>query len=316
MPETVWINGRFLDRAAAAVSAFDAGFQHGVGLFETMLATQGRVFRLERHLARLAGSAAELGLTDSLRTKPLAEIVDDVVRRSELAEGDDRARVRLTLTGGDLNLLRAASQAAASGGGAERGANTSPPPLDPTLMVVVSPATKYPDEMFTRGVGVVVPSARATRFDPGSGHKTINYWWRLHALRQAAAAGMGECLVLTDTNHLCGGAVSNVFLVKGGVIQTPFARGEEAENTSASPTLPGITRGAVMELAGEAGVPVERRVLDINHVLSADEVFLTNSGWGVLPVVRVEGHVVGKGEPGPLTAKCRALWLKATNEEA
>jgi branched-subunit amino acid aminotransferase/4-amino-4-deoxychorismate lyase len=170
--------------------------------------------------------------------------------------------------------------------------------------------------MFTRGVGVVVPAARATRHDPGAGHKTVNYWWRLQALRQAAAVGMGECLVLTDTNHLCGGAVSNVFLVKDGTLLTPIARGEEAENASNSPTLPGVTRGTVMEYAAEAGIAVERRVLDINHVLGADEVFLTNSGWGVLPVVRVEGQVVGAGTPGPVTAKCRALWLKATSEEA
>jgi branched-subunit amino acid aminotransferase/4-amino-4-deoxychorismate lyase len=310
MPETVWINGRYLDRADAKVSAFDAGFQHAVGLFETMLATEGRVFRLERHLSRLARSAADLGLSDSIKTKPLAEIVEDVVRRSELAEDDDRARIRLTLTAGDLNMLRMGSPA--SGGGTPGGT----PPLDPTLMVVVTPATDYPEEMFTRGVGVMVPSARATRHDPGAGHKTINYWWRLQALRQAAAVGMGECLLLTDTNHLCGGAVSNVFLVKDGVLSTPTARDEEPEGASNSPVLPGVTRGAIMELAVEAGLRVERRVLDINHVLGADEVFLTNSGWGVLPVVRVEGHVVGKGEPGPITAKARALWLRAIRDEA
>jgi branched-chain amino acid aminotransferase len=313
MPETVWINGRYLDRANAKVSAFDAGFQHAVGLFETMLATEGRVFRLERHLNRLARSAADLGLSDSIKTKPLAEIVEDVVRRSELAEGDDRARIRLTLTAGDLNMLRMGPPAMSNGGGGSPGGT---PPLDPTLMVVVTPATDYPEEMFTRGVGVMVPSARATRHDPGAGHKTINYWWRLQALRQAAAVGMGECLVLTDTNHLCGGAVSNVFLVKDGVLSTPIARGEESEGASNSPVLPGVTRGAIMELAEEAGLRVERRVLDINHVLGADEVFLTNSGWGVLPVVRVEGHVVGAGSPGQMTAKARSLWLRAIRDEA
>ncbi len=323
MAETVWINGRFVDRAAASVSAFDSAFQHGVGLFETMLATQGRVFRLERHMARLARSAAELGLNRSLKSALLAELVEDVVSHSHLAEGTARARVRVTLTAGDLSLLRPvpARSTHEADGASQRPAAGSPPPTipadppNPTLMIVASPATAYPAEMFTRGVGVVVPDARASRHDPGAGHKTVNYWWRLQALREAAAVGMGECLVLSDTNHVCGGAVSNVFLVKGGVLSTPVARGEEAGNAPRSPVLPGVTRGAVFDLAGEAGLSVERRVIDINQVLEADEVFLTNSGWGVLPVVRIEGHVVGAGVPGPVTMKVRGLWERAVQDE-
>lgn len=309
MPETVWINGKFVDRAAATVSAFDSAFQHGVGLFETMIAAGGRVFRLERHLARLARSAAELGLNRDLKTALLAEVVEDVVSKSRLAEGDARARVRVTLTAGDLSLLRPVPA------GAEP---PNAPPADPpapTLMIAVTPSTQYPAEMFTRGVGVMVPEARAPRHDPHAGHKTVNYWWRLRALREAAAVGMGECLILSDTNHICGGAVSNIFLVKSGALLTPHARTDAAEPGAPSPVLPGVTRGAVIELAGEAGLVVERRVLDINSVLEADEVFLTNSGWGVLPVVRIEGHVIGAGGPGPVTAKIRAMWERAVREE-
>lgn len=299
MAETVWLNGQFLDRADARVSAFDAALQHGVGLFETMLATCGRVFRLERHMARLAASARELGLSESLKPHHLGELVEQVVERSQLAVGDGRARVRLTLTGGDLNLLVASK----SGG------------MDPTLLIAVSPATGYPEEMFSQGVGVLVPSERAARLEPGAGHKTVNYWWRLRALRQAAAAGMGECLILQDTNHLCGGAVSNVFLVKGGVLLTPFARGETPPDAPSSPVLPGVTRGAVIEFAADDRTPYERAMLSIQDALEADEVFLTNSSWGILPVTRIEAHVVQGGVPGPLTRRLRAAWLRAIREE-
>lgn len=325
MPETIWINGKYVDRAGATVSVFDSAFQHAVGLFETLLATQGRVFRLERHVQRMARSAAELGLQRSLKTSLLAELIEEVVGRSQLAVGAARARVRVTLTPGDLSLLRplparvpeaAGGVGGAAGAGEASAAAEAPVQPDPTLLIVVGPATEYPNEMFTRGVGVMVPEARASRHDPNAGHKTVNYWWRLRALREAAAVGMGECLILSDTNHLCGGAVSNVFLVKNGAISTPFARGEESEHAARSPVLPGVTRGAVMELASEAGLAVERRVLDINQVLEADEVFLTNSGWGVLPVVRVEGHVVGTGGPGPVTTKLRAMLERAVREEA
>ena len=105
MAEAVWINGEFVEREAARVSAFDAGLLHGVGLFETMLASRGRVFALERHLARLEGSARDLGLSERLRVAALTEAVRRVVAESGLAADGGRARVRLTLTGGDLNLL-------------------------------------------------------------------------------------------------------------------------------------------------------------------------------------------------------------------
>lgn len=299
MPEVVWLNGRMTTRTEARVSAFDASVQHGVGLFETMTATQGRVFRMESHLARLARSAGDLGLSASIKAAALGEIVQSCVEASELAEGEARARVRLTLTGGDLNLLAVRRNE----------------PTDPTLMIAVTPGTAYPPEMFDRGVGVLVPEARASRHDSHAGHKTLNYWWRLNALQQASHAGMGECLILTDTNHVCGGAVSNLFIVKDGTLGTPVARGEEGEGQPRSPVLPGVTRDAVREFAAGLRIGCDTRLLDIASVLDADEVFLTNSSWGVLPVVRVEGRVIGSGEPGEVTRRVRRAWLEALRDE-
>lgn len=299
MQETVWIDGSFVERADARMSAFDAAFQHGVGLFETMLAAGGRVFRLAEHMARIDRSARALGLTESLKTRALAETVEMVLGRSGLAEGDARARIRLTLTGGDLNML------ARSGAG----------PASPTVMVAVQPATAYPDEMFERGVGIMVAEAKANPLNPFEGHKTVNYWWRLRALQQASGAGMGEALVLQVTNHICGGAVSNLFAVHDGTLVTPIARGEEAAGAVPSPVLPGITRAAVIELAGRMGIGCDTRMMAIDDVLDAGEVFLTNSGWGVLPVVRVEGKEIGSGLPGEITGKLRASWQAAVRDE-
>ena len=104
MAMVIWLNGAFVEGDAARVSALDAGLQHGVGLFETMQARHGRVFRLSDHLDRLAESAAELGLADPLRVEPLAQAVEQVM--AKWARPD--ARVRLTLTGGVVNMLREA----------------------------------------------------------------------------------------------------------------------------------------------------------------------------------------------------------------
>lgn len=292
MPSTVWLNGKFLDRSEARISAFDAGFQHSVGLFETMHAAAGRVFRLNDHLARLQHSAIELGLTESLRMHALAEAIRLTVDRSELATGDQHARVRVTVSGGDLNLL------ASSGRG----------PADPTIMISVTPATSYPPEMFERGVGVLIAPVKANPLNPTEGHKTLNYWWRLRALQEASAARMGEALILQISNHLAGGAVSNIFLVRDNTLLTPIAHGEEDPDAIPSPVLPGVTRKTIIELAEAAGVGTGRQMLHVGDLLEAEEIFLTNSSWGVLPVVRIEKEAVADGTPGRLTKSLREAW--------
>ncbi len=353
MPQ-VFLDGRFVERADARVSAFDAGLQHGVGLFETLQARvsggEAYVRMLDAHMRRLADSAAALGLSDSLRTIALGDAVVASVEKA----GYERARVRLTVTGGDLNLLARARQGVpgAAGGGAGSPSSSAASGSangtghDPTILIDVQPATLYPAEMFEAGVGVCIADAKANPFNPFEGHKTLNYWWRLRALQDAASKRVSEAIVLSITNHLVGGCVSNVFLVRGGSLWTPIARGEEsavAVNKDASdaeaaggdsggattgtrgpsgvrgsggavlpsPVLPGITRDEILEYADERGLTVQRRMVSITDVLEADEVFLTNSSWGVLPVVRVEAATIAGGRPGQVTRALRERWEHA-----
>lgn len=322
---TVFLNGKFLDQADARVSAFDAGFQHGVGLFETMLGgttalDETWVYRLDEHMERLAGSARELGLSEDLRTRGLYDAVMETTARA----GYERARVRLTITAGDLNLL------GARGSGAESAQDRA----EATVLIVAQPATVYPDAMFERGVMVSLADTRTNPLNPFEGHKTLNYWWRLRELQAASGKGAAEAVVLQVSNHLAGGCVSNVFVVKDGAIATPIARGEEggasggeidasglelpavrASGGLPSPVLPGITRGAVIELAEMRSIAVERRMLSIDDLLGADEVFLTNSSWGVLPVAAVEAHPIGAGKPGEVTRLLCAAWARSVSGE-
>ena len=294
MTGAVWLNGEYVPRDEARVSAFDAGFQHGVGLFETMLAVGARIHRLDEHLQRLIESARSLALVHSLHHDALAEAVRRAVAHAKL----DRARVRLTITGGDLNLLE---QQRAS-------------PAQPTVLVVVQPATRYPAEMFDKGVLATIADDRVNPLDRFAGHKTLNYWPRLRALQEAAAKGAGETLFLQVTNHVAGGAVSNVFVVRDGTLLTPLVRGEAEPGALASPVLPGVTRATIIELAADLGVGCDRRLVTAEDVLDADEVFLTNSSWGVLPVTRIEAKTIAAGAPGTLTRDLRARWLADTED--
>ncbi len=313
---TVFLNGAFLGRDEARVSAFDASVQHGVGLFETMQAverTDGwEVLDVDAHLDRLANSARELRLTERLRVDALREAVQRTVTKAgEEEEGATRLRVRLTITGGDLNLLAASRIAEGSKDDAQQ----------PTLLISATKATEYPREMFDRGVLATIADWKANPLDGMQGHKTINYWARLRELQTAATKNAAEALVFQVSNYLCGGCVSNALIVRNGVVLTPIARGEEmagAEPEEAgsgkgravmpSPVLPGVTRRWALEWAEDEGLEFEKRMISIDDVLNADEVLLTNSSWGVLPVVAIESRVLGAGKPGEIGAALVSAW--------
>ncbi|MGD9690106.1 MAG: aminotransferase class IV [Phycisphaerales bacterium] len=329
-----FLNGEFVSgEAAPRVSALDAGLQHGLGLFETMLGGVGRagqawVLQLDEHLERLAESARTLGLSTSVRTGALGEAVLETVRRS----GEARARVRLTITGGDLNML---AQARAAGD-----AKDTRRAGDPTVLVAVQPATVYPRGMIEQGVSVTVADTRANPLDAMAGHKTLSYWWRLRELQMAGSRQAAEALVFSVTNHLVGGCVSSAVLIRRGEAVVPIARGEEeavargrepgeehgtpGEGGSGgssgavlrSPVLPGVTRSWAIRTLEGLGVLCRRRMLTISDVLEADEIMLTNSSWGVLPVVRVEAAAIGAGEPGERTRGLCAAWAREIEEMA
>lgn len=294
----LWIDGAFVAPDTARISALDASIQHGIGLFETMLiaATDAgaHVHRARQHLERMHAAAIDLRLLDQFDPGALLFVLQDAADRAALAPGQ-HARMRLTLTGGDMNLLA-------------RNAKDKPSHR-PTLVLQVTPAATYPDEMFTRGITLTVAAARANPFRPTEGYKTLDYWWRLRELQDAAARGAGECLILQVSNHIAGGAVSNIFAVRDGALITPIARGEEADGAIPSPVLPGITRRFIIEHAEAKAIAVTKRMMTIADVLDADELFLTNSSWGALPVTSVERKPIGSGRPGPLAQQLRQAWL-------
>lgn len=309
----VFLNGEFVAEHEANISAFDAAVQHAVGLFETMLARHDSVFRVERHVERLVHSATHLRLTERLEVEPLVQAVQETFSRSGL----ESARVRLTVTGGDLNILR----------------STGVGPHDPTILIVAQPATDYPESFFTRGVPVALAPGRLNPWSIAAGHKTLDYWARIRALQDASALGAAEALWLTPSAQVVSGSVSNLFLVSEGTLITPPARGEQDPGEEIPPVLPGITRQAVIERATAAGITTRFSLPTLEDVLAADEVFLTNSSWTLLPVtamlvpvrsqsnepdappIHLEPRPIGDGDVGQVSADLRAAMLECIEQE-
>ena len=283
MREWVCLSGVLMPAEEARVSVFDSGFMQGIGLFETMRAYAGNIFRLERHLDRLAGSARALGWSVIPDEDKLRDNIEQVLSVS----GSQDARVRLTVTTG---TLRATEQ--------------DVPEL--TVVASASPGGQYPEEHYRKGVTVVAPGWRQSRLDPTAGHKTTSYFARLAALREAHTQGAFEALWLADQEHVAEGSISSLFLVSGGRLLTPPLD---------TPILPGITRATVIELAVAADIPVREAPLTLEDLKSADEAFLTNSMMEIMPVVRLGREPIGTEKPGELTQQLAGAYTDLVARE-
>lgn len=218
-----WIDGDLLpDPTGAAVSVIDHGLTVGDGVFEAIKVVRGLPFALERHLERLAASAAGLGLPE-VDLDGVRRGVEAVLDGQELALG----RIRITVTGGPARL------------GSGRGEHP------PTLIVVAAPMDPAPE---TSRVATV-PWPRNER-GALAGLKTTSYAENVVALAEARRRGASEAVFANLAGHLCEGTGSNVFYVVDGELRTP---------TLASGCLAGVTRALVLEWFGgrEVDEPID-----------------------------------------------------------
>lgn len=280
----VLFNGEIVDADSARLSVFDGGWLHGAGLFETMRAENGRVFRLEAHLDRIRRSAAVLLRPIERVELPSAMDLTELLDRNQL----ENARVRLTVSAG--NMLAAVEGTASA----------------LTVCATAQPLSPPPGHNYERGIQVSLCSFRQSPNDPIAGHKTLSYLPRIIGLREAHRANCTEALWFTTKNHLAEGCISNIFVVKTGMLRTPALD---------TPVLPGIARAIVLTLAAAAGIETRETTLSVDDLLDAEEVFLTNTMMQVLPVVRVERRDIGDGRVGPMAQKLKSDYEQLVRKE-
>lgn len=278
----VHINGRVRAPEEAMISVFDRGFLYGDSVYETIGTVKGRLFALSEHLDRLGRSAARLALR-----LPPREAIEQAIQETITAAGNTESRVRVIVTRGGASKL-----------------DLDPASVDdPRLVVIVQPLGGPTPEMYRQGVAVEIVSV--TRNDPRAidpAIKSGNYLNNVLALGEARRRrpGVHEAILCNADGSVAEGATSNVFIVDAGAVVTPSLE---------VGILDGVTRGKVLKLAQQAGLPTrEVSFMAPDQLRGADEVFLTSAARGILPATTVDGQPIGGGAPGPLTRRLMALY--------
>jgi len=286
------IDGRLLTSEEATVSVFDRGFLFGDSVYETIRTYRRRPFLLDRHLTRLARSAAGLYLPVP---RGLDALENEITRTLDAA-GNEESYLRVVVTRGHREGFVDLDEGTAEDG---------------TVVLIVRPIAPISPSTYTDGVDVAVVGVLRTErrsLDPKI--KSGNYLNNILGLREAKRLGCFECLMPNREGDLTEGSTSNVFLVKDGALRTP---GME------SGLLDGITRGFVLELAAESGVVVREERLTLDDLEDADGIFLTSSLKEIMPVRLVRnagGEVVWEGAPDPVAIDLRARYLARATVEA
>jgi branched-chain amino acid aminotransferase len=283
----LWLswNGRIVALGEAKISLLDRGVLYGDGLFETMRAYGGRVFRLEAHLERLGSSAPVVRLMLPWTAAELSEAVRGVLAASGLGD----AYLRLTVLRGE--------------------GPPGPAPVagvSPHYFVIARPLKPYPERCYREGATAIMATTRQNEGSPLSRVKSTSYLNHVLAIGEARDAGADEALLLNNREELAEGATSNLFLVRGDTLLTPPVE---------CGCLPGVTRAVVLERAPALGLTPQLRPLTLPDLLAADEAFLTNSLMEVMPLVRVGEHPIGAGRPGAVTARVAAEYRATVSRE-
>jgi len=282
----VYVDGRIVGGDEAVISVFDHGLLYGDGVFEGIRVYGGRIFRCDAHIKRLYESAASIRLEIPLSPAEMVEAMCATVRATSLQD----AYVRLVVTRGVGDL----------------GLDPHKCPK-PSVIVIVGKIALYPEEFYRQGLALVTASTRRCAPDALSpAIKSLNYLNNILAKIQITDAGCLEGIMLNSQGHVAECTGDNLFIVKDGALATP---------PTWAGILVGITRAAVMELAAKRGVAICEKVLVLPDLYAADECFLTGTAAEIVPVVKIDGRLIGTGEPGPVTEKLRAAFVELTKTD-
>jgi branched-chain amino acid aminotransferase len=270
----IFIDGKYYDEKNAKISVFDHGLLYGDGVFEGIRAYHGSVFRLKEHIDRLFYSAQAILLAIPMSHAEMMKAVIDACRRNKLRDG----YIRLVVTRG-VGTLGLNPRSCKS----------------PSVIIIAGSIQIYPPELYARGMDIItVPTTRNLHSALNPAIKSLNYLNNILARIEANNSGFEEAIMLNAEGFVSECTVENIFIVNGRKLMTP---------PLSAGALYGVTREAVMELAAQMGLAVSEPNLTRYDLFNANECFLTGTGAEIVPVVKIDGRVIGAGKPGPVTKR-------------
>ena len=281
----IWHNGNLFSPQDIKFNLYDHGLLYGDGVFEGIRQYHGRVFRKQAHLERLFDSARAIRLAIPYTH----EQVDAAIEATLAANKFTDCYIRLVATRGinDLGISPADATSA-------------------SVFIIADKIQMYPAVVYASGMPIITASTIRSHPNMLSPRiKSLNYLNNINAKWEAIDAGVREAVMLNHLGFVCECTADNIFIVRQGRLLTP---GEDAG------ILAGITRGAVLELARAAGIPVAEINLTRFDLYAAEECFITGTGAEIVPVTKIDNRPIGKGTPGPMTAQLTAAFHQLTRE--
>ena len=267
-----YFNQSIIPASEIVISPSDLGMLRGFTIFDVLVVEHGRAFLWERHYDRLLASALSIGLSVPLSQERYGGVLSELIEQSEMSE----LVIRTVLSGGP----------SADG--------FTPDPGHETFYILTEERHRLSESIYSEGVKLITLSYE--RYLPQV--KFANHAVSISDLTRRRREGAFDTLYISD-GSISEASQGNVLIVKDGVLITPRKE-----------VLWGIVQGLVMELAEKIQIPVEWRSLTLNEVLAADEVLLTGSSKGIVPVVRIDEKSIATGKPGSMCAKLREEYQK------
>lgn len=286
MGRIAYVNGRFVPHRDAAVHIEDRGYQFADAVYEVWAVFDGRLADAEGHFARLERSLSELSIAMPMSRAALTLVLHEAVRRNRVREG----LIYLQVSRG------VARRDHAFPGGQVR----------PAVVVTVNAVDRAATEArAAKGVSVVTtPENRWGRCDI----KTVGLLPNALAKQKAREAGAAEAWFVDELGFVTEGASSNAWIID--------AEGRLRTRDTNANILRGITRHTLMDVIAGEGLAVDERPFTPKEAVEAREAFITGAGALVLPVVAVDGKMIGNGAPGPVAMRLRRLYIERARATA
>ncbi|WP_049815122.1 aminotransferase class IV [Bradyrhizobium sp. WSM2793] len=281
-----FMDGQYLPMSEAKISVLDWGFLHSDATYDTVHVWNGSFFRLDLHLDRFLGGVQRLRMKLPYDREEITTILNNCVALS----GHKSAYVEMISTRGSSPTF-----------------SRDPRQAENRFIAFAIPFGSVANkEQLERGLHVAI--SNMVRIPPKSVDPAIkNYHWLdlVNGLFDAYDKGAETALIVDTNGHIAEGPGFNVFLVKNGTLRTP-----------AFGVLPGITRRTVFDLCAETGLSVAAADISRSEIKAADEVFITSTAGGIMPVTRIDGAAIGKGDVGSVTRCLMDLYWRKHDDPA